>query len=184
MSDLVRVKGLSELERFLDDLPAKLQSNVMRGALRAGAKQILEAAMARVPLGPPSSENASVYGGHYGALRASLRVSTKVKDGKVTASVIAGGKSKKSGASVYYAHFVEYGTRPHTITAANRKALSLGGLFFQSVEHPGARPRPFMRPALDTQAQAAVILTGTYIRDRLSTKHGLDTAHIRIEGDE
>jgi hypothetical protein len=69
------------------------------------------------------------------------------------------------------------------ITAKNRKAVSVGGLFFQSVQHPGARPKAFMRPAADTQAQAALIAVGEYMKKRF-TKAGLDTADITVEGDD
>lgn len=183
MSELIHVKGLAQLQKLLDEFAPKIQKNVMRGALRAGAKVIETAAKAGAPVGAPSGEGAKIYGGTAGALRDSVRVRTDSKGGKVTASVLAGGKRKR-GPDVFYARFVEYGTRPHTITAANRKGLSFGGLFFQSVDHPGARPRPFMRPALDTQAGAAVVAAGEYLKRRLATKHGLDTADITIEVEE
>lgn len=184
MTELVHVKGLSELNAFMEQLVPKMERNVLRTGLRAGAKVIAEVAKGYVPVGPTSSENAKIYGGYAGALRDSIHVSTGARGGVVTGSVIAGGKNKKTGADVYYAHMVEYGTVPHTITAANRKGLSFGGLFFQSVQHPGARARPFMRPALDTQAQAAVIAVGEAIKERLATKEGLDTSAVLIEGDE
>lgn len=177
----ITVRGLSELQAFLDQLPAKIERNVLRGALRAGAKPVLEAAKAKAPVAPPSAKNERVYGLREGALRESLRISVKVRGGKVTASVKAGGGKK---GDVYYARFVEYGTRPHTIKARDGGALSFGGGFLRSVEHPGARPRPFLRPALDTRAADAVVAAGEYIKNRLATKHGLDTADIIIEVEE
>lgn len=175
----IHVTGLADLQKFLDQLPAKLEANVMRSALRMGAKVIEAQVKTNVPVGPPSGTNKKRYGGVVGALRDSVRVTTRRKRGKVTASVKAGGKTKR-GADVYYAHMVEFGTAAHTITAKNRKHLSFGGLFFQSVEHPGARARPFMRPALDGQAQNALVATAEYIKKRLATKHGLDTSGIEI----
>lgn len=176
----IHVTGLADLQKFLDQLPAKMERNVMRGALRSGAKVIEAQVKANVPVGAPGGRNKKIYGGYRGALRDSVRVTTRRKGGKVTASVKAGGKSKKTGADVYYAHMVEFGTAAHTITAKNRKGLSFGGLFFQSVQHPGARARPFMRPALDGQAQNAVVATAEYIKKRLATKQGLDTSGIEI----
>jgi hypothetical protein len=41
-----------------------------------------------------------------------------------------------------------------------------------------------MRPALDAQASAAVVAAAEYMKDRLATKHGLDTSDVVIEGDE
>jgi hypothetical protein len=107
-----------------------------------------------------------------------LKVGTKAKGGLVKAILKATGKHAR------VAHLVEFGTKAHTITAKGKKAISFGGLLFQSVHHPGAKPHPFMRPALDQQAQAAVIAAGEYVKRRLATKYDLDTAHITVEGDE
>ena len=55
------------------------------------------------------------------------------------------------GTNVSYAADVEYGTAPHVITPKNRKALYWPGAAHPvaKVNHPGTRPRPFMRPALE-----------------------------------
>lgn len=182
----IRVKGLSELQKFLDQLPVKLEANVMRGALRAGLKPIKDAAVANAPVGQPNEEGKRLYGHYPGALRDSIRISgTRIKGRRVTASLKAGGKNKKTGADVFYAHIIEFtGAVAHTVTAKNRKWLSFGGRFFQSVEHPGMKATPFMRPALDAQAGNAVIATAEHIKKRLATKHGLDTADIEITEDE
>lgn len=183
MADIV-VKGQRELYELLQTLPVKLERNIVRGALRAGARPIKDAAVARCPVGLPSSEGRKLYGLHEGSLRDSIRISTRVKGATVSASVKAGGKTR-AGGDVWYAHLIEFtGAKAHTITAKGRKILSFGGLFFQSVKHPGMRARPFMRPALESQAQAAVVAAAEYMKQRLATREGLDTAHIMIEGDE
>ena len=74
--------------------------------------------------------------------------------------------------------FLEFGTRPHDIYPVRRKALrwaaqpqgrrlsgrprvaaqrgGLGGvLFAKRVHHPGTRPQPFMRPAVDVAVRQA-----------------------------
>jgi len=159
---LVHVKGLDELQRFLDKLPAKLEQNVMRGALRAGANVIKPVAAANIH--SVSGETAR-----------SLKVRSGARGGRVTASVYT---------RHFVAPFLEWGTKPHTIKATNRKALAIGGAYFESVEHPGARPHPFLRPAMDTQAQAAVLAAGEYVKQRLATKEGIDTAGITLEAEE
>jgi HK97 gp10 family phage protein len=55
------------------------------------------------------------------------------------------------GTNVSYAADVEYGTAPHVILPKNKKALYWPGAAHpvSRVNHPGTRPRPFMRPALD-----------------------------------
>ena len=183
MSGLVHVKGLSELNKVLQSLPAKVEQNVLRGALRAGALVIEQEAKAQVPV-------------KTGTLRDSIKTRTKSKGGKVIAAIQAGGKSGKKGVmqaqsgrlyagwkQAFYAHMIEYGTAPHKITAKDGGWLSFGGVFAKSIEHPGIAPRPFMRPALDSRAHAAVLAAANYMKARLASKHGLDTADIQI-GDE
>jgi HK97 gp10 family phage protein len=160
----IHVRGLKELQKFLDQLPVKIERNIMRGALRAGAKPILAQAIAGVPV-------------QSGELKNSLKISTSAKGGTVESKVKT---------NVFYSRFVEFGTQAHFITAKKGGWLSFGGIFAKSVWHPGIPkgPHAFMRPALDSQAQAAVVATAEYIKKRLATKEGLDTSHIMIEGDE
>jgi len=150
---LVHVSGLADLQKFLDALPAKMEANIMRSALRQGANVIRNEAKANVPV-------------KTGLLRDGLKVSTRSRRGKVTASVKAGGKHG------YIARWIEYGTAAHFIKPKNAKSLFFAGLFSNGVDHPGSAPKPFMRPALDTQAQAALVAVGDAIKKRL-TKQGL-----------
>lgn len=165
MQDSEHVKGLSDLQKFLDQLPAKLEANIMRGALRAGMNVVKPVAQAAVH---------SVSG----ELAAGLKVGTRRRGGTVIANLKATGPHRS------IAHLVEFGTHAHFIVARDGGWMSFGGIFAKSVAHPGARPKPFMRPALDSQASAATVATGEYIKKRLATKEGLDTSHITIEGDE
>jgi HK97 gp10 family phage protein len=186
MASEVYVKGLRELQKLLDELPVKLETNVMRGGLRAGAKLILQQAKANAPKGQTASENERFYGGYAGALRDSIRLGTRLRGAWIMARVIVGGKSAAGHkADVWYAHLIEFtGAKPHTITAKHKKGLTFGGLFFQSVHHPGMKAHPFLRPALDGMASAAVVASGEYIKKRLTTKEGLDASYIKVEGDE
>ena len=166
----IHVTGLRELQSFLDTLSPKIEKNILRGALRSGAKVIESEAKANVPVKD-------------GVLRDSIRVTGRLKGHTVTASIKAGGKTKSGDA--FYARFVEYGTAAHVINGRNRGWLSWGGLFAKSVDHPGAVPHPFLRPALDDKADAAIVATGEYIKKRL-TKAGLDVpdTEISIEDEE
>lgn len=157
----VNVTGLSELSTFLDELPGKLQRNVMRGALRAGMKPVQADAKA-------NAAHAS------GQMRDGLKISTSNKGGLVVASL------KATGPHGFLARFVEFGTAAHDISAKNGGALAFGGGAYQRVHHPGQKPRAFMRPALDAQAGNAVVAAAEYMKTRLATKHGLDTADIEI----
>jgi HK97 gp10 family phage protein len=149
------IRGGAELEKALRELPVKLERNILRGALRAGAKVFEQEAKRRVPT-------------RTGKLRDSIRVSVRARRGAIVAMVKAGGGKER----VFYAHLVERGTAPHVILAgggtAGGKLLAAGArLFGAKVDHPGAAARPFMRPAFDTQAAAALEAVRAYIEKRL-----------------
>jgi len=163
MSD-IRVKGLADLNKFLQQLPAKVEQSVLRGALRAGANVVMAEAKANVPVDS-------------GQLRDGLKVSTNSRRGRVTAKV------KATGKHAFIAPWLEYGTAAHKITAKKGKGLFFGGLFVKGVQHPGARPKPFLRPALDGRAQDAVVAAAQYMKRRLATKNGLDTSSVEIEAE-
>jgi HK97 gp10 family phage protein len=158
------VKGLRQLAEVLDQVPVKVEKNVLRGALRAGMNVVKPVAQANIH---------SVSG----ELARGLRVGTRARGGVVTS------KLKATGPHARAAHLVEYGTEAHEIQAKG-KDLKIGGAFVRSVQHPGARAKPWMRPALDRQANASVVAAAEYMKERLATKEGLDTSHIVIEGDE
>lgn len=159
----IHVKGLSALAKALAELTPKIEKNIMRGALRAGMKPIRTQARANVTK-------------QSGALAKGLRVSTDSRRKMVYA------KLKTSGPHDYIAPFIELGTARHWISSKSGKMLRIAGtnvnggsfvVFKERVDHPGARPLPFMRPALDAQATAAVTATADYIRGRL-TEQGIN----------
>lgn len=182
----VQVKGLAELQRALDELPAKIEANIMRGAMRAGAKVLAKGAKANVAAIRDT-----------GLLQDDIRYGAQLdsKAGQVYGYVRAGGHG-----GAFYAHMVEKGTAAHFIRVkqearptrmtrrgvkaysigtinkmVKRGSLTIGGSFVgASVSHPGAKKKPFLRPALDMHATAAVEAMREYIRQRLATKHGID----------
>jgi len=161
----IHVKGLAELQRYLQALPAKIEANVLRGALRAGAREVQAEARRMVPR-------------KSGRLRAGLKISTSNRRGVVSAKV------KATGKHAFLAPWLEFGTRPHVIKPGKRRrALAVNGRVISAIDHPGAQPKPFMRPALDSRARAAVLAVGAHIKKRLATKHGIDTADIQLEAD-
>lgn len=149
MSEEVKVTGLAELQVLLDELPAKIEGNVVRGGLRAAAKVVEAEAKRLCPVGKT------------GALRDSIHVSMRSKHGHISATVKAGGKK------AFYAHMVEYGTARHWIKPKYRKSLFVAGLMKEAVDHPGAKKAPFMRPAIDGKATDAIQAMADYLRDRI-----------------
>jgi HK97 gp10 family phage protein len=170
----VGVSGLAELDALLKKLPAVVEFNVMRGALRAGQKVIMDEAKALVPV-------------DQGDLRDSIRISYRARSKKfgwTRMHLIAGNKK------AYNAHWIEYGTasfytgrgrtvgKPYIIKAKDsqgkelknkqkRAALRIGSKLVGQVIHPGIKPQPFMRPAFDRASGQAITAAVTYIRTRL-----------------
>ena len=165
----ISITGGKELAQFLQQLPVKLEKNIMRGALRAGAKVILDEARINVPV-------------QYGELKKSLRVSTNVKRGRVEAKVKAGSKKKSKGGKIkgWYAAIVEFGAAPHIIKGKNGKLLKFTGRDGNKVEiaevwHPGFTARAYMRPALDNKAKQSIVEVGTTLK--LASPKKVSTAH-------
>jgi len=155
MQDTFHIKGLSALGKALATLAPRIERNVLRGALRAGMKPVQLAAR----------DNAAKA---TGALARGLRISTDGRKGKVYARL------KTSGEHDYIARFVEFGTAMHRISARNGGMLRIAGGAIVKYVDVSARPMPFMRPAIDTQAEPAVQAVANYIRNRLATQHGID----------
>lgn len=182
MAEEFAVKGLPELQKYFEQLPEKLEKNVLRAALSKGARELRDEIKPTVPVGQPTGVGKRKYGHYSGALRDSLRVSSRVKGGQVIASVKVGGKRK--GADVYYANWVEYGTSAHLIKPKKKGgALYVNGQWLPQVEHPGAAPKPFMRPALDNNAQRVTLLIAEHMRNRIA-KHGVNVADLDFEIEE
>lgn len=161
-NDTTVVSGLDALNKALQELPVKIERNALRGALRAGQKEIADLARSRVPVAS-------------GELRKSIRIKTSARGGKVTATVVAGNRK------AWYAHLVEWGTRVHTIRGTANTGLKflskVGVVVRNAVEHPGARAKPFMRPALDAGQRPALEAFAAYMRRRIDKEQlkGQDT---------
>lgn len=157
------VSGLADLYELLQSLPGKVEGNVMRGALRAGQKVLLDSVKARVPV-------------LHGDLLASLRISFKgrsQKHGWVRMHLVVGNKV------AWYPHLIEYGTasyyagtgqsvgKPYEIRPAGKKSLFFAGITRTQIVHPGIKPQPFMRPGFDAGAAMALVAIKDYIAGRL-----------------
>lgn len=156
MADTRSVKGLAELDKFLAEFPVKFQRNVMRGAMRAGAKPMQVEIKATVPV-------------KTGLYRDGIKISTSSKGGVVMAKI------KATGKHAFLGPWFEYGAAAHKIVASKDKSLIFGGMFAKAVMHPGIAPKPAWRAALGTQATVSVLAVGEYMKKRL-TKAGLESA--------
>lgn len=168
MSGVTTISGLKELDQMMKQLPAKIEKNVLRGALRAGQKVLADAAKSYL------RQNGSIESGE---LERSIRVRFKRKSEKfgwVRSYVMAGNRD------AYYAHMIEFGTgafysgngtkslrAAYEIVPKKAESLFFGGLFRESIMHPGIRPAPFMRPAVDNYSDAAFNAVFNYMQKRI-----------------
>lgn len=170
MANEIKVEGLAELQKMLDQLPAKLEANIMRGGLRAASNIYRDRARSNVSAISKS-----------GDLRKSIKVGTKFSKGLVSATITAGSKS------AFYAHFFEFGTAsfytgsgksvggPYKIpgktkggkSTRNKKALAFGDSVYNNVTHPGVRPVAFMRNAFDQGTSEVLEALRLYVGGRL-----------------
>ncbi len=153
MDDTINVTGGKQLAQFLQSLPLKIEKNIMRAALRAGARVIADEAKKNVPV-------------QLGDLKRSIRTGSNAKKGRVEATAKAGNKK------AYYYRFVEFGTAAHIIKAGKNKqklvftARDGKKVEIPQVNHPGAKAKPYMRPALDSKGNEAVVaVTKKFVKD-------------------
>jgi hypothetical protein len=163
------VTGKGDVRRFIAGLPADLESKVLRGAARAGGKVVADEIKARTPSD---------------AVRESVRIRTQLGTGRVVVKI-----DVKPGWARSVGTWLEYGTDPHFITVDESQrdgmsasrinkmskagSLVIGGKFVgTTVFHPGARPQPTFRPALDAKEDEAVAAAQAYINSRV-TRNGI-----------
>ena len=135
------VHGLREVALNLEGFPEKLQRKALAASLRAAGRVVRDIARSKVPV-------------KTGKLRRSIRVTIVRRGGVFTARIIAGRRVKKD--DPFYAWMVEGGTGQHEIRPKGKKSLFLAGLFAEEVKHPGAVAKPFLGPALEAGAEAAL----------------------------
>jgi hypothetical protein len=177
---MATARGRTEVKRLIASLPAQIEKRLLPGAARAGANVIAEEARDQCI----DKEVA-----------ASLKVRTKAEPGLVVARI----KPDPKMPGAFRATWIEYGTDPHFITvdqaaSGGRTARRINYLDAKAgaegragpgatlvingkpvgttVLHPGARPFPFLRPALDTKRAAAVTAAQAYV-DKHVTRSGI-----------
>lgn len=139
--DYVRLEGASTANRILKDLEFKVRRRIVTAAVRAGCRELIKEVRARCPV-------------DRGHLKKQFRTSVKMQRatgqviGKVKPKPTKGQRAKGQGHAGRYLHFVVGGTKPHQIPKPGRQAVMLvGGQPYSRIDHPGARPRPFMDEA-------------------------------------
>jgi len=171
-----RLKGGPELLAVLDQFPENIERNVLRGALRAGAKPIQDLAKEKVRR-------------RSGALARAIVRGSRTEGGQPRGYV------KLRGKHAFLGLFLEFGVKLHLIKVSDedrdrlgkttrhgfrrfsmrtinnmvtRGSLKIGKNFVGPVvTHPGFASMPFMRPALDEGMAAAIKAAGEYLAHRV-----------------
>ncbi len=124
----IQIRGLDEIERRLQQLPEKLRRRHLKDILREGLTLVYDEAKIRAPRRLSKGWEAFVERGTRLADAIAITISVTAK--KATGKVGIDTKKARHG------HLLEFGTKPHKIG---------------KIQHPGSRPRPFMRPAMDAK---------------------------------
>lgn len=149
----LRVEGLLALLHRLDEFPARIQRRVLRPALTKATTPVVKAARRLAPKGSgltPSGHERE----HLGKTITKTRPKWYSQSG--TLVIVIGPEKGKSP----HSHLVHDGTAPHPIVLG--KAAQLGTVVLPAgfvIQHPGAKPNPFLSNAVDaTQERSSTIL--------------------------
>lgn len=129
-----------ELLAALDRLERSVRKRVAQKIIRRAAAPIRDDARTRAPV-------------RTGDLRDSIKTYTSVRTN------YAGGKVESR---IPYAHLVEFGTKPHF---QKRKLKS--DKRARRVIHPGADPKPFLRPAFDSKKNESIEIARRSLRTEI-----------------
>lgn len=162
---MAKARGQADVRRYFDGLRADVVRSLLPGAARAGAKVIADEARGKV-----TSD----------AVREGVRTAVRADGGRVVARIYVA-----KGWALSVGIWLEYGTDPHYITVddSQREGMSAGRInrlkknagtlvingtpVGKTVLHSGARPHPFLRPALDTKESEALAVAQSHIDKRI-----------------
>ena len=141
--------------KVMDQLSEKVQRNLARNGMRAGAVVLRTILREKLPE-------------RSGDLKRSARVGTRVKNGVVSASVKLGGEK------AWYAGIVEFGAKPHAVVAEGKALVVEDGVLRKSASIGGFAGKGYFRAAADEAAAPAADAAVERMRTLLREKHGLD----------
>lgn len=126
----IRIEGVEDVVKRLDDAKIKNKVRPIRQALRFGAAPMKRDAKAMAPV-------------RTGALKKAIGYINPRSKSQLF--IYVGPRRKNTG--VYYGHFVEFGTAPRKYRKPQYRRI--GGKWVK-VKHTGSMPaHPFMRPAFE-----------------------------------
>lgn len=176
------LKGGADFARFMSSIPAQLEAKVFKGAAKAAANVIADDARARSISGEVSAAIRTKVESAPGQVRSTVFVKrgwahslALWQEYGTEAHFISVDDSQRQGMSTRRvndrekdgAGIVGGARRVNNEDAPG--SIVIGGSFVgTTVHHPGARPHPFMRPALDHSEAEAIAAAQRYIDARIS----------------
>ena len=164
MADIA-IAGMEALRARVNGIPGRLVKGALKAGLRQASNMIRDQARANFNAGAGPSDLS-------GALKASIRVTprrgtpTKVVF-NIVAGVLTNSQIKRFGAdSAFYALFVEKGHINRALGQALRGSKE-SVKAARKASNSNTPARPFMRPALDSKASAALALMVEVIGSKL-----------------
>lgn len=161
--------GFKELEQALKNVAGEVSAKALRGALRAGGDIVKRAIESNI---------AANFDSDTGQLAESIRVkstlnkkqSHNIYDAAVYVGVynvraIQAAAGKDIPASVI-AYWLESGVKPHDLNAKSKRSRGKVGEGENNF-HPGIAPKPFIRPALLNNEDAALNATRVDLKARI-----------------
>lgn len=141
----ISIQGLASLKSQLETIAKETQAKVLKSAMRSAFKQVKEAAQAKVPVDTGALRAGIVVAGAntpggYAVGLAVVNNSTVAKQARVAAAAFGEGQSVAAPSRMW--HLIELGT-------AKRAA------------------QPFLRPAIDENAQSVVDQLGREVSKRV-----------------
>ena len=172
-----KIEGFDKALDRLSQFSPKLQKKGLRAALRKGANLVKAAAVsnARAIDDPATPENIAkniavqisarqsrqVGGlvmrvGVRGGARQYANTKVNRRKGRVGASYSTGGDKGNPGGDTWYWRFIEFGTSARAARPSRFRRRSLMSRMTKGRRaHAGVKPRPFLRPALENNIEAA-----------------------------
>lgn len=139
----MKLEGIDQLTENLKKALLQHSEVKVRKAMRRGAQLIVD-------------EAKSIVVEKTGLLKKSIQIMPKWRGdpmGTYVGPRIKKSRKKKPDAAVltpFYAAWIEYGTAKHNLGYKGKYVSGKGA------DHPGSKPKPYMRPAYDAKAQSAL----------------------------
>lgn len=167
----VKIEGIDKLAAAIKKALVNHTPAEVRKAMRKSAMVIVNEAKQRAPVATKPHKFTTKAGDTIEVQPGNLRKSIQIlprwsqdPSGTWIGPKIQRRKVSKSGVNGWYAHFVEYGTAAHNLGYKGKYVTGKGA------QHPGTKPRPFMRPAIDTKGQEALNMAMADIEKLIMSK--------------